>query len=301
MALRRLCLCALLLATACSRQGTEDPAATSPGARSPGVVALAGAPVRLADGSGKECSASGGRIVAAQDGVFFIAPPEPGSWKVTCGPDRAALTVRVEDLAPLEVAITTVDGGLQISGAGISGRAHREADGAGSAHLELDDFGSVDVRVGPESATVDLDGLSLAGAGPLDARQRAALQRLADSGGLSKLALSALDAACAGPASDVAPAAAAALLAPLQLALKHLVVDRPAAVRFYAQRSRCDYFLRAGSGPKPRPDATLVSSPGGRTIPVTPGFWPLDGEGAAEFQGARQVWPTAESGEKRDE
>ncbi|TVQ96787.1 MAG: DUF4214 domain-containing protein [Desulfovibrionales bacterium] len=124
---------------------------------------------------------------------------------------------------------------------------------------------------------VSVNGQTLDGKGALSAQEQQALADLFSDPAGRAMALAALEAGCL-PESEITPRQLAALLAPLQLALKYLHPDRVQRIMDLAGQTSCDYF-NAYSHQVPR--TALLLSPA-TPVPAVFGYVPFDEHGAVE-------------------
>lgn len=139
---------------------------------------------------------------------------------------------------------------------------------------------AVDVASG-EVASITWQGVAIDGYGELTPEEASALDDLLGGALWDALATVPIELACREDTSDLA--STAALVLPLQLALKYRRDDREPWLRALAAASSCGHVQVDPTEPDERPAATVLNMSNDSLVPVVFGFFPFDEDGAADL------------------
>lgn len=129
-----------------------------------------------------------------------------------------------------------------------------------------------------ENAVLEWNGVILDGQGPLTPGERDALEDLASSEVGQALGMIALEGSCGrDPQEDAREIAA--LVFPLQMQFKYLINERTEAARELIASTSC--LGNSASGSQTSSQTPVLLSPS-MPVPVVPGYFPFDPEGAVE-------------------
>ena len=137
----------------------------------------------------------------------------------------------------------------------------------------------VDNRQDPVT-TMQWNGVLFDGMGGLSGEEQEAMTSLSESDILEGIFMIPLDAACLGD-EQISPEQVAALLIPMQMHLKYNQPDRWKLVNDLLSHSACNYSEEGQNFTTSSP--VIYLSPAD-PVPVVPGYFPFDAEGAVELQ-----------------